>query len=136
MNLEKFEWLDHQDLASILIDKWFCDSVAKNLEKFEWLLNKEIAEKLIMFWEWDSVIKSLEKFIWIESILLYIKYFSKINVNIYNKYKWLYEKNNSDAIKAFASEINELKSDVKSGLKIFYNVDWITWNDIQSLVYN
>ena len=74
-NLEKFEWLDHKEIAEKLIkckytfydhESRYWDCVAENLEKFEWLDHKKIAEMLIKKGYLLCIAENLEKFEWLD----------------------------------------------------------------------
>lgn len=60
-NLDKFEGLDHIDLAKKIIDFWKIKSIVNNIEKFKGL-NKEIALIFIKSWEWETLAKNQESF--------------------------------------------------------------------------
>lgn len=60
-NLSKFKWLK-KEIARILLDKWYYNSVLENIDKFEWLTLEEIRKKLVDLWHWHYVAEHPEKF--------------------------------------------------------------------------
>ena len=60
-NLDKFEWLDGNEIANKLIKVGEWKAVAENLDKFEWL-DQKTAEILIKASYWRAVVNNLNKF--------------------------------------------------------------------------
>ena len=61
-NLEKFEWLNHVEIAYKIIHTGYWWAIAGNLEKFKWLNHSEIVNTLIDIKHLDAVGRNLEKF--------------------------------------------------------------------------
>ena len=61
-NLDKFEWLDGNEIANKLIKVGEWKAVAENLDKFKGLDHNEIANWLIETRYWRAVVNNLNKF--------------------------------------------------------------------------
>ena len=46
-NIKKFKSTDHNDIANLLIEKWYCWELGKNIKDFKWLNHKDIVKKTI-----------------------------------------------------------------------------------------
>ena len=63
--LEKFQWVNYQEIANKLIEARWWRVVWKYLEKFLWVNHQEIVDKLIETGQWRVVWEYLEKFQWV-----------------------------------------------------------------------
>lgn len=82
-NLEKFEWLNHEELAEKLIENSLADVVAKKIEKFEGVDYKKLAEKIVKSGDWDELVKNISKFPWVteDDIKVWFKEYQETNEN-------------------------------------------------------
>jgi len=82
-NLEKFEWLNHQELAERLIEYELADIVAQKIEKFIWVDHKKLAELIVKSGYWGEVIMNIENFPWVteNDIEVWFKEYQEIDEN-------------------------------------------------------
>jgi hypothetical protein len=67
-NLEKFEWLDHNKLAVILLENWLWQEISDKIEEFT-SLNEEMKENILSKYPQPSETLSEEEIINLLSVL-------------------------------------------------------------------
>lgn len=67
MNLDRFEWLNHEEVAELMILEWHSRHLVENIDKFEWLDDRKLAEMLILSWKAEYLFQNIKKFKWIDT---------------------------------------------------------------------